>query len=330
MKYYNIPVFVPHMGCPFDCVFCNQKRITGVGNEKPDVDGIVSEHLKFLPKEDCLIEIAFFGGSFTGIEEILQEELLEKASRYVGKNNIAGIRVSTRPDYIDTAVLERLLKYKVTTIELGVQSLDEEVLKASARGHTAEDVEKAVMLIRQYPFTLGLQMMTGLPLDTPSKSIETAKKIIALKPDIVRIYPTLVIKNTCLEEMYERGEYNPQTVDEAVELCYELVSMFNDAGIKVIRTGLQNTDEISENGSVVAGPFHSAFGELVESRGYFEKISSLLDGDDEFMVNPAEVSKAVGQKRHNILKIKEKYGKNIKIISDKNIKKGEIRKRGEM
>ena len=329
MKYYNIPVFVPHMGCPFDCVFCNQKRITGVGNTKPDVDGIVNEYLKFLPKEDCLIEIAFFGGSFTGIEEILQEELLGKASCYVGKNNIAGIRVSTRPDYIDTAVLERLLKYKVTTIELGVQSLDEEVLKASARGHTAEDVEKAVRLIRQYPFTLGLQMMTGLPLDTPAKSIETARKIIALKPDIVRIYPTLVIKNTRLEEMYERGEYNPQTVDEAVELCHELVSMFNDAGVKVIRTGLQNTDEISENGSVIAGPFHSAFGELVESRVYLEKIVALLDGDDEFFVNPAEVSKAVGQKRYNILKIKEKFGKNIKIIPDKNIKKGEIRKRGE-
>jgi len=330
MKYYNIPVFVPHLGCPFDCVFCNQRKITGADSNitGEDVKSIVEEHLKLLPKENAEIEIAFFGGSFTGIAEELQEELLYSAYSYVQKTNISGIRVSTRPDYINHAVLKRLLKYGATSIELGVQSMDSEVLLRCARGHSAEDVEKAVELIKQYPFKLGLQMMTGLPGDSDEKCLETADKIIGLKPDFVRIYPTLVIKGTQLFEMYKEGSYAPQEVEDAVNLCTKLVKRFHKSGIEVIRTGLQNTEEISPGASVMAGPYHSAFGELVESQIYFEKIAEEIPkiNSDEIVafVNPGEISKAVGHKKINSKKVFNEFGKKLKVTGDNSLRKGEI------
>ncbi len=334
MKYYNIPVFVPHMGCPFDCVFCNQHRITGTNNEicYENVKSIIEEHLKLLPRKNSRIEIAFFGGSFTGIDEKLQEELLSCAYLYVEKKEVSGIRVSTRPDYINHEVMRRLIKYNATSLELGVQSMDDCVLLASCRGHSAEDVKKAVEIIRKYPVKLGLQMMTGLPGDTFNKSLETAQKLIALKPDFVRIYPTLVIRDTALEKMYKEGKYKPQTTEEAAELCSKLLKKFTEAGIEVIRIGLQNTDEISSDGSVVAGPFHSAFGEIVRSKLYYDKIAENIENIYEkeifVSVNPAEVSKAVGQKRENIKRIKENFGKNLKIKGNPEIKKGEIKIKG--
>ena len=328
MKTYNIPVFVPHKGCPFDCVFCNQKRITGKTNDvsAETVVGIIEEYLTTLPKDGCRIETAFFGGSFTGIPIEEQSELLAAAKTYIDAGRIHGIRLSTRPDYISRPILDNLKKYGVTTIELGVQSMDDEVLVKSGRGHTKEHVKDAVKLIREYDFTLGLQMMTGLVGDTDEKSIKTAKEIIALKPDIVRIYPTLTIKDTHLETMYLNGEYTPQTVDEAVELCKKLVLMFEDNNITVIRLGLQSTDEICENGSVVAGPVHSSFGELVESSIYYDIISkSLSEGDKAVVyVNSKEISKAVGNKRSNILKFKER-NIDIKIIGNNELKRREVR-----
>lgn len=331
MKCYNIPIFVPHLGCPFDCVFCNQRKITGTGGSDVDeqkVRKIVEEHLKMLPSEDCETEIAFFGGSFTGIDEDLQERLLSAASEYIGHHSIKGIRVSTRPDYINQNVMDRLVKYGAVTVELGVQSMSEKVLLATCRGHTATDVENAVHLIRQYPIKLGLQMMTGLPGDSAEQSLKTADRIIGLKPDFVRIYPTLVIKDTALETLYKNGEYIPQTVNEAVRLCHKLLKKFGSADIRVIRIGLQNTDEISLDGEVVAGPYHSAFGELVESEMYFdrinEKISSFTEKEIILTVNPTEVSKTVGHGRSNIIKVREILGKEIKVKSDISIKKGEI------
>lgn len=328
MKTYNIPVFVPHRGCPFDCVFCNQKRITGKTNEvnADSVRKTINDYLKTLPSSNCRIETAFFGGSFTGIPIDEQCELLGAAKEFLDKGKIHGIRLSTRPDYITEEILQNLKKYGVTTIELGVQSMDDDVLEKSGRGHTSHEVNEAVKLIRQYGFTLGLQMMTGLPNDTNEKSIATAEKIISLAPDIVRIYPTLTIKDTYLEEMYLNGVYKPQTVDEAVELCKRLVLMFEKNNITVIRIGLQSTDEICENGSVVAGPIHSAFGELVESSIYFDIISNKLMGAKKAIVyvNPKEISKAVGNRRINILKFKEK-NTDIKIIGDNNLKRREVR-----
>lgn len=331
MRYFNIPIFVPHLGCPFDCVFCNQRKITGADSnvDENTVIKTVEEHLKYLPGENCETEIAFFGGSFTGINPKLQERLLSAARTYIGRHNIVGIRVSTRPDYIDEAVIKRLLKYGVTTVELGVQSMDEEVLRLSYRGHTPEQVEKASELIKKSGIRLGLQMMTGLPGDTPEKSVKTAERIINLAPELVRIYPTLVIEGTSLANMYREGSYKPQTVEEAAELCSRLYRMFSDAGITVIRIGLQNTDEISKDGAVVAGPFHSAFGELVDSLIFYDKISAMIKdikgGGAVLHVNPCEISKAAGHKKSNIERIYKEYKKVIKIKPDGSLPKGDIR-----
>lgn len=331
MKTYNIPIFVPHRGCPFDCVFCNQKRITGIHTEvtADDVRRIIDESLKTLPKENRHVEAAFFGGSFTGIPIEEQSALLAAACEYLEKGLIDGIRLSTRPDYIDKTILDNLLRHGVTTIELGVQSMDNDVLKASNRGHTREDVIRAAELIHQYPFTLGLQMMTGLPADTDEKSLYTAEEIIKLQPDIVRIYPTLTIKDTFLEKLCRAGKYTPQTLDEAVELSKKLLLKFEENNITVIRIGLQSTDEICEGGSVVAGPVHSAFRELVESSIYLDIISSQLDKINtsraDVFVNPREISKAVGNKRANIIKIKNEKNIDIKIHGDENLRGREVR-----
>lgn len=331
MKTYNIPIFVPHRGCPFECVFCNQKRITGEIKDviPADVRKTIDDYLKTLPERNRRIEAAFFGGSFTGIPIEEQSSLLDAANEYIKNGKIDGIRLSTRPDYIDRTILDNLLKYGVTTIELGVQSMDEGVLKASNRGHTAEDVKNAVKLIREYPFTLGLQMMTGLPGDTEEKSLYTADEIIKLAPDIVRIYPTLTIKDTFLEKMYLSGKYIPQTLDEAVDTAKKLLLKFEKHDITVIRIGLQSTDEICENGSVTAGPVHSAFGELVEGSIYYDIISEHLDGivcsKADVFVNPKEISKSVGNKKRNVIKIKNEKNIDIKVYGDKNLGKREVR-----
>lgn len=328
MKTYNIPIFVPHKGCPFDCVFCNQRRITGMITEtkKEDVNHIIEEHLKTLPKDNRYVEVAFFGGSFTGIEFKTQRELLSAAYEYVKRGDIDGIRLSTRPDYISNEILDLLSEYGVTTIELGVQSLDEVVLKASNRGHSEDTVIDAVNLIKKYEFKIGLQMMTGLPEDNDERSITTAKKIIDLKPDFVRIYPTLVIKDTFLEKMYLEGKYTPQTLEDAVRLCKQLLILFNEWNIPVIRIALAVTEEISPDGSVVAGPFHSAFRELVEAEIYYDKLEKLIkQGHSKFLVNNKEISKAVGNKRSNVIKAKQSFDVDIKIIGDKDIEKGSIK-----
>ena len=330
MKKYNIPVFVPHKGCPYDCVFCNQKRITGNIKETTprDVTATIEEYLKTLPDKNADIEVAFFGGSFTGIPIDEQSLLMERVMPYINDGRINGIRLSTRPDYINRTILDNLKKHHVTTIELGVQSMVDSVLKASNRGHSSDDVIKAVKLIKEYDFSLGLQMMTGLPGDTEEYALLTAKRIIELSPQFVRIYPTLTIKDTYLEKMYENKKYVPQTLEDAVMLSKDLLLMFEKAGINVIRIGLQPTDEINENASVVAGPFHSAFGELVESAVYYDIICDAIKdmkGEVTVYVNPSEISKAVGNRRTNIRKIKDNTGIDIKISGDANLNKREVR-----
>ena len=321
---------MPHKGCPFDCVFCNQKKITGNIKETTpdDVTKTIETYLKTLPCDDRNIEVAFFGGSFTGIPIDEQTALISRVRPYIEKGVIDGIRLSTRPDYIDDKILSNLKTNNVTTIELGVQSMCDEVLKASNRGHSSEQVKTSSKLIKKYGFQLGLQMMTGLPGDSWERSVKTAKEIIALKPSFVRIYPTLTIKDTYLEKMYKDGKYTPQTLDEAVELCKKLLYLFEEAGINVIRMGLQTTDEINENASVIAGPFHSSFGELVESSVYYDTMLKKLKGfknDAVIYVNPSEISKAVGNKRRNIIKIKNELNINITVKGDSRLKKKEVR-----
>lgn len=227
-KQYIIPIFVPHLGCPNDCVFCNQKSISGQTKQvtKDDVKNTIEEHLKYISDKKADVEVAFFGGSFTAIEEKKQIELLEAANDFIKNGIIKNIRISTRPDYIDKKTLKRMKKYNVKTIELGVQSANDYILEKAGRGHTFKDVIKASKLIRRYGFVLGHQMMVGLPESTKLDDINTAKALVKLKPKIVRIYPVLVIKNTKLEKEYNEGLYKALTVVQAVEICKDLVKIF--------------------------------------------------------------------------------------------------------
>lgn len=266
-SHYIIPIFVPHKGCPHDCVFCNQKRITGQIKEVDAafVEGEIEKYLKTIPQNGSFVEVSFFGGSFTGLPVDEQIELLKPAKKALDRGLVDAIRLSTRPDYIDDYILKTLKDYGVSIIELGVQSMDDDVLYESNRGHTVEDVYNASALIKKYGFTLGLQMMVGLPGDNLSKDIHTAEEFIKINPAMVRIYPALIIRDTYMEDMYRKGEYKPLSVDEAVNICSRLYLKFTDKGINIIRIGLQPTENINLGRDVVSGPFHPAFRELVES-----------------------------------------------------------------
>ncbi|WP_240840611.1 elongator complex protein 3 [Acidaminobacter sp. JC074] len=315
MKHFNIPIFVPHEGCPHDCVFCNQKSITGV-KESFDIGRVkktIDDHLESIHKtyDECRVEVAFFGGSFTGIEVSKQEAYLNLTKAYLDAGLIDGVRLSTRPDYIDKTVLDRLDYYGVTTIELGVQSLVEDVLESANRGHDIACVDKACALIKKRKFKLGLQMMIGLPGDTLEKSLVTMEKIISLKPDMVRIYPTIVIENTDLAVLYKKGFYKPLTLDQAVNWCAVLYKHFTHYGIPVIRMGLQASESLSES---LAGPYHPSFRQLVESKLYYDVLDGVLKpGRVSVYVHPKEISFLVGQKRDNLNRLEKKYG--IKKIS---------------
>ena len=277
-KEYIIPIFVPHLGCPHKCTFCDQKKISGVQKQvtAKDVEETIEYYLKNFKDNSKYVEVAFFGGSFTAIDEKIQNALLEAANRYIDQGKVNSIRISTRPDYIDKNILKRLKKYNVKTIELGVQSTNDYILSRCQRGHTFADVKKASKLIRWHGFTLGHQMMVGLPESTELDEINTAKDLIKLKPKIVRIYPVLVIKGTELEEEYNNGEYMALTVEQAVERSKEAMKLFNKANVEVIRLGLQNTEEISDpttdKSQVVAGPYHPAFRQLVEGSMWYDEI----------------------------------------------------------
>ncbi|MGE5329923.1 MAG: elongator complex protein 3 [Deltaproteobacteria bacterium] len=335
MNNYIIPIFVPHLGCPHDCIFCNQRRISGVQKEitAEDVKAIIEECLSTISKNNkIVVEAAFYGGSFTGIPKQKQEELLAAAFEYIKTGQVDSIRVSTRPDYINQDILKLLRNYGVETIELGVQSMDVEVLKMSCRGHSREDVIEASKLIKHNGFKLGHQMMIGLPGDTIQKDIQTAKDIIWLKPDIVRIYPTLVIKGTRLEDLYIKGLYTPLNIEEAVDISKELLKLFMKNDILVIRLGLQATENINLNKDILAGPFHSAFKELVDSKLRFDLISYIMNSiktqyekDVYIKVNTREISITSGHNKINQKKIKDYYGiEKIKVSGHNNIESGQI------
>lgn len=333
-KQYIIPIFVPHLGCPNDCIFCNQKVISGNQKEitKEDVEKSINYYLDNIKEKDSQKEIAFYGGSFTGIDEKLQEELLEIAYSYIKQKKVDSIRISTRPDYIDKKTLKRLKKYRVETIELGVQSANDYILQKAHRGHTFSDVKKASKLIRRYGFKLGHQMMVGLPESTKIDEINTAKALIKLKPKMVRIYPVLVIKNTKLAEEYENGNYTPINLVQAVETCKELISMFHEKKIDVIRIGLQNTDTITDpetkESEVIAGPYHPAFRQLVESALWYDTIVSEIKElnvkvkEVEVTVNPIDVNSVIGHKKENAEKLKEVYDVDLIVLQDEMIKQG--------
>lgn len=333
-KQYVIPIFVPHLGCPNDCVFCNQTKISGQKTNvtKDDVKKTIEYYLEHLKEPDKNVEVAFFGGSYTGIEEETQNELLEAAYEYIESGKVDSIRISTRPDYINKEILKRLKQYKVKTIELGVQSANDYILKKAGRGHTFEDVKKASKLIRWYGFKLGHQMMVGLPDSTKIDEINTAKSLIKLKPKMIRIYPVLVIKGTQLEKDYNEGTYKPLTVVQAVETCKELVRMFDKKKIDVIRVGLQNTDEITspefESSEVVAGPYHPAFRQLVESSMWYDAIVEKIKKLNmkvkkvQVEVNSQDINNVIGHKKENVIKLKDTYDVDLIVKQNDEIKQG--------
>lgn len=330
MKHASISVFVPHLACPNDCVFCNQKRIAGAEKPIADIDGFLAAACEDLSDRFDEVDIAFFGGSFTGIEEPEMRRYLSAAARAREKyKKITGIRLSTRPDYISEHILDVLEEYGVTTVELGVQSMNDAVLAASRRGHTAQDTEKAVELIKKRAFSLVLQFMPGMPKDTDETIFATAEKIIAMKPDGVRIYPCVVIKDTELEDLYLRGEFEPLSVEKAADICAALIPRFEKEGIKVIRTGLHGSDLVKTQ-SVVGGPFHPAFGELVYSKIYLTAALSLLEkvrpkSDTVLYVAEGKTSQMTGQKRVNLEILNKKYGVRFSVSEDGALKEFEVR-----
>lgn len=321
MSHGNISVFVPHIGCPNQCSFCNQKTITGETKAptKSDVIKAVKTALSHPNYNPQNTELAFFGGSFTAIDREYMCELLSVGYEFVKSGDISGIRISTRPDAITPEILDILRSNGVTAIELGCQSLDDEVLRLNHRGHTEEQVKNASALIKQYGFSLGLQMMTGLLGDTDEKATQTAKKIILLGADTVRIYPTLLLKGTYLYSLYEKGEYQPQTLDNAVELVAELLMLFEKSAVKVIRVGLHAV----ETEGFVAGPWHPAFGELAKSRVMFKKVLAKISeknipkGDIVISVPKGQLSAMIGQKRSNIIAL-QKLGYTPKVTQSEN------------
>lgn len=317
IKHGNISVFVPHIGCPHRCSFCDQNAITG-SVAVPTAEDVKSAVYEALGKE-CynpkVTELAFFGGSFTAIKNEYMLELLGAGYEFVKNGDISGIRVSTRPDAITEEILNTLKEYGVTAIELGCQSLDDNVLRLNHRGHTAKDVEIASKLIKEKGFSLGLQMMTGLYGDTDETALATAKKIISYKADTVRIYPTIVLSGTYLHRLVNEGEYFPQSVEQAVELVAKLLEVFENSKTKVIRVGLHSV----ETDRFVAGPWHSAFGELCKSKVLLNKVLKMLKdqsvkkGDLVIEVPKHMVSIMIGQKKANI-EFLEKLGYNCKIV----------------
>jgi len=322
LKHATIPVFVPHLACRNSCVFCNQRRISGTESPLSDPEPFLEKAAEELSDRFDSADIAFFGGSFTGIEEEKQKIYLSAAKNVRLRHPaITGIRVSTRPDYISEKSLELLLSYGVTTVELGAQSFDNGVLRISKRGHTAEDTEKACALIKAKGLRLGLQIMPGLPGDTRETILKTIEKTAELMPDDVRIYPCVVVKETELEEMFLENLFTPLSTEEAAEYSAYAVSLFGGLGINVVRTGLHGSD-LESSGSIVAGPYHPAFGELVLQRIYFEKAVSvlseakakgLLKKEETLLVGKGKISCAVGQKRKNVEALRETFGIGIRI-----------------
>lgn len=321
MRHINIPIFIPHLGCPNTCVFCNQRSISGVRSfDAESVRPIIEDHLKTcLPGDE--VEIAFFGGSFTGIDRKLMTELLQIAYGYVEKGSVSSVRCSTRPDYIDEEVLSILKKYGVRAVELGIQSTSETVLKSCKRGHDSLCIEMAAKLLLSYGFDFVGQMMIGLPGSTSESEIKTAQTIIKLGAVGARIYPTVVFRDTELCLMTEAGIYKPLSVDEAADRSAAVLLRFLKAGVTVIRIGLCANENLDSDKTYYAGPNHPAIGEITINKLYYDLIieaaSKLTLNSSDILrvyVSKGSLSKAIGQRGRNKIGLKDALGvKEIRI-----------------
>lgn len=331
-RHVNIPVFIPHLGCPNDCVFCNQRSISGKSSfDAENVVNEIEEALSTLTDVSCEnIEIAYFGGSFTGIERPLMVRLLDIAESFIKAGRVTSIRMSTRPDYISCEIIDILKNYHVKTIELGIQSMSEDVLRMSKRGHSKEDTIKACELVKKYGFQLIGQMMIGLPGSDMQSEIDTAEAICRMGADGARIYPTMVLHQTELCEMTKRKEYQPLQLNDAIERTSAVLHTFVKNDIPVIRIGLHADESLCDQSGIYAGAYHPAMGELCENALYFQVITEAFDGilkkgskklqDVEIEVPKGHISKAVGNKKLNIEKLKQKYGfRKIKIKENESL-----------
>jgi len=320
-KHYTIAVFVPELACPFQCVYCNQKKISGQLKipEETDVINNIEKYLSTIDHEKHDVEIGFFGGNFTGIPFEDQKNLLSLAEPYIAAGKIQSIKLSTRPDYINQEILDFLKDHHVQTIELGAQSMSNEVLKASRRGHTAEDTEMASQLIKENGFRLGLQMMIGLPGGDAEKSTYTAKKICELGADDTRIYPCLLIRGTVLHDWYDAKKYQPLSLEEAVEQTKNIMSVFQKHHVNIIRIGLHPSEMLTPEKDLVAGPFHPAFRELVLTEIWNDLLKPLFKksahSNISIYVPASELNYAIGHQSKN-RKILEKHYRQVSFNRD--------------
>ncbi|MBW2606800.1 MAG: radical SAM protein [Deltaproteobacteria bacterium] len=328
-KPFIIPIFIPHAGCPHQCAFCNQSTITNIKRKIPSPEklySLIDTFLKYKGKQRNQVQIAFFGGNFLGLKTQHIESLLHEAGKFVNAGSVDSLRFSTRPDTINNETLDILNPFPVSTIELGVQSMDDHVLSMSKRGHTSADTKNAVRLLKERNYEIGLQMMVGLPGDDETKAQLTGRRLVDMSPDFVRIYPTVVLAGSLLAKWYQKGKYAPIPLEQCISLVKNLYLLFRENDIKVIRMGLQASEDLEKGSEILAGPYHSAFGHLVFSRIFLDMATAILESEvsvrDEvcIKVNPRSISKMRGLKNRNIETLKRKFNiKSIKIISEPSI-----------
>lgn len=322
MRPLLVPFFIPHLGCPHRCVFCDQEKVAGATSALPgeaELLGRIAEYRRGAPGRE--VEVAFYGGTFTALSHLDQEALLLPLQPLIVSSEVASVRVSTRPDAIDAGRAHFLREMGVRTVELGVQSFDAEVLLLSGRGHGAAVVDEAVATLKSAGIAVGIQLMPGLPGDTPERALASLQRALDLKPSFLRIYPTLVIEGTELARRWREGSFRPLALPDAVQLCKEMLAAAERAGISVIRLGLQPTAELASPGVLLAGPFHPAFGQLVESELYFDRMSELLQGVPagsrvRFGAPAGRRSDLVGQKKGNLLRLRERFGVEAAVVEE--------------
>ncbi len=333
MRHINLPIFIPHLGCPHTCVFCNQHLIAAhaafsLATAKQEIDAFLATADK-----DAEIELAYFGGSFTALPSEQMDALLQLAAPYLADHRIAGIRVSTRPDAISDVICEKLLRGGVTTVELGVQSTDDTVLAASERGHTAADARQAFACLHRHGLPVIGQMMVGLPNATLATELQTARDLIAFGCQGVRIYPVAVFRGTRLETLWQNGIYTPLSVEEAVERSAQVLSIFLGAKLPVLRIGLCAEDGFQKDDSLRAGGYHPALGELVRSRIYLSRMTDALCANPpkigstvKIAVRTGQCSQAIGQKRENIRKLCNQFSLHaLSVLEDPTLSPYQIR-----
>ena len=329
-----IPIFLPHAGCPHQCVFCNQASITGIKKNSLTAENVrarVEAFLKHNRKQRKPVQIAFFGGNFLGLPPEVVQQMLVEATSFVHQGHVDSLRFSTRPDTIDRRRLESLNGFPVSTVEIGAQSMDPHVLSVNRRGHTDLDTEHAVDLLKDRHYRIGIQIMVGMPGDAPATLVNTGQRIVNLKPDFVRIYPTLVMQGSPLAKWYQTGRYRPLSLQTAITRVKQLYLLFQEAQIPVIRMGLQHSVGFDKPDTILAGPYHPAFGHLVYSELFLDnailtiKSKRIKGGTVAIRVHPNNVSKMRGQKNKNIKTLKQQFHFNsVDIIPDSTIAADEL------